>query len=315
MDFKVSVIIPVYNCELFIEKAVRSALMQPEVCEVVVVNDGSTDASETIIKQLQAQYPKIKLYNHKNNLNKGRSATRNLGIQKATGAYIAFLDADDFYLEHRFKNDQLIFEKSQEVDGVYNAIGARFYRETNSVEIEKLKLTTVTEKINPKNLFEELLYYRKGHFSIDGLTLKKTIFNDVGYFDESLLVSEDTNLILKMALKCHLEAGIINLPVAIRGVHDYNVFNKEHIYKKYRPKVYESLLFWTNKNKIDTTQIDHLLNVLWIFKYRQTNSLLNNIAYWFFIFFKSPQLLFSKLSIKYFPLVRLRQKLFPFLYK
>lgn len=314
MNFNVSVIIPVYNCEQFIEKAITSALQQPEVYEVVVVNDGSTDKTETIIKQLQVQNPQIKLYHHPNKINKGRSASRNLGIQNATGNYIAFLDADDFYLENRFKNDQLIFENNPNVDGVYNAIGVHFYREASETEKQQLTLFTVNKPINPDALFLTLLSGKNGHFSIDGLTVKRKIFDNVGYFNESLIVAEDTELIFKMALKCILVSGNIKNPVAIRGVHDFNVFNQEKIYEDNKSKFYESLLFWCCENKISSKKIDAILNWIWILKYKQQSNLISHIVCWFKLFSKCSRLFFSMLSIKYFPIIRLRQKLFPFLF-
>ena len=80
-DFSLSVIIPVYNCELFIEKAIASVLTQTEVTEIVVVNDGSTDKTGLLLNQLQKQNSILKIYHHQNKLNKGRSASRNLGIK------------------------------------------------------------------------------------------------------------------------------------------------------------------------------------------------------------------------------------------
>ncbi|GGK17535.1 hypothetical protein GCM10007962_09670 [Yeosuana aromativorans] len=310
MKFSVSVIIPVYNCESYIEKAVMSVLQQPDVIEIVVVNDGSTDATEQILEGLQETNPKIKVYHHENKSNKGRSASRNLGIKKTTGNYIAFIDADDFYLENRFSNDKIIFESDDSIEGVYNAIGVHFYRDASISEKESLKLTSVNKSIKSNNLFEDLLYYKNGHFSIDGLTVKKNIFNKVGYFDESLEVAEDTNLILRMSLKCCLQAGIINQPLAMRGVHHTNVFNNEELYKKNKLKCYESLLFWCVANGISNHKIDTLLNYLWTLRYNQEASLFKNISYWMSVFFKNPRLLLSKLCIKYFPLVRLRKKLF-----
>ena len=134
MLFTISIIIPAYNAERFIEKAILSALQQEDVFEVIVVNDGSIDATLSVIENLQKQHDKIKIYCHENGINKGRSATRNLGIQKATGNYIAFLDADDFYLENRFVNDKKVFNENENVDGVYNAIGVHFYREATEAE-------------------------------------------------------------------------------------------------------------------------------------------------------------------------------------
>ncbi|MBU2952156.1 glycosyltransferase family 2 protein [Tamlana agarivorans] len=313
--FEVSVIIPVYNAERFIEKAISSALEQSEVFEVIIINDGSTDATEEILTQILEQNSKVRVLYHDNKCNKGRSASRNLGIKKARGNYIAFLDADDYYLPNRFNNDKLIFENEEEVDGVYNAIGAHFYRSTSAKERKRLELCTMTEKVSPENLFMVLLKGGKGHFSIDGLTVKKMIFEKTGLFNEDLIVAEDTELIWKMTLKAKLYSGIIDYSVAIRGVHDNNVFYNDYLYKIYDMKMYESLLCWSSKNEVDLKYIDALLNRIWIIKFKQKKILINDIGYWWFLFFRSPRLMFSFLSVKYFPIVRQRQKLFPFLFK
>ena len=178
-DFSLSVIIPVYNCELFIEKAIASVLTQTEVTEIVVVNDGSTDKTGLLLNQLQKQNSILKIYHHQNKLNKGRSASRNLGIKKATGNYIAFLDADDYFFPNRFANDIIVFQENECCEGVYNAIGAHFYKEVGIVEHDRLGLYTVTEKIKSEELFETLFLGKKGHFSIDGLTLKKSVFDTI----------------------------------------------------------------------------------------------------------------------------------------
>lgn len=315
MSFSISVIIPVFNGEGFIKKAINSAISQPEVSEIVVVNDGSKDNTFIIVEEMQRQYPKIKICHHDNQLNKGRSASRNLGIKNATGHYIAFLDADDFYLNNRFKNDKEIFENNDKIDGVYNAIGAFFYRKPSNLEQNKLKLTTVSEPINPDNLFEALTSYKKGYFSIDGLTVKKSVFNTVGYFTESLQVAEDTEMIYKLALKHQLKSGIIDRPVAMRGVHHDNVFNNKKVYSTFTIKMFESLFVWANKELISVKKMDNLLNLLWIHKFKEEKGLLQYITYWFALFFNKPKYLFSILSVKYFPVIRLRKKLFPIIYK
>lgn len=314
MTFKVSVIIPVYNCENYIEKAITSALLQPEVFEIIVVNDGSTDGTENSLQNLQKAYPKVKVFHHQNKVNKGRSASRNLGIQKATGNFIAFLDADDFYLENRFKNDQFIFENNPEADGVYNAIGAHFYREASTEEKNQLNLYSLSEAIEPKHLFQVLFFGKKGHFSIDGLTLKKAVFTTVGYFNEKLKVSEDTELFFKLALKHHLVAGNLKSPVAVRGVHDTNIFNKTTLYKNSEITLYESLFLWSCKHHIPLRFLDITLNRLWLLRYKKEKNIVSHTTYWWFLFSKSPKHFATILSIKYFPVIRQRQKLFPFLF-
>ena len=313
MKFEVSVIIPVFNTERFVEKAITSALEQPEVVEVVIVNDGSTDNSFQIIAKLQDKDSRIKVYHHPNNVNKGRSASRNLGIKKASSKFVAFLDSDDFYLKNRFENDKKVFSEDSSIDGVYNAIGAHFYREYKEFERAALKLTTITEAVEPEQLFEVLLNYKKGHFSIDGLTVKKSIFDKVDFFNELLLVDEDTHMFIKMTLKAKLVTGVIDEPVAMRGVHHTNVFNNGELYDKL--KVYEMLVFWSHRNKISLKKIEALLKKYWMLSFQEGRGLRQSIISWFFISFSNYRILFSLLSIKYFPIVMRRKSIFPFFYK
>ncbi|SFZ92960.1 Glycosyltransferase involved in cell wall bisynthesis [Flaviramulus basaltis] len=315
MKFSVSVIIPAYNCDLFIEKAINSVLLQPEVVEIIVVNDGSRDKTQNILENLQKQNPIIKIYYHQNNKNRGRAASRNLGIKKSKGNYVAFLDADDFYLENRFVLDKKIFETNKDADGVYNAVGFCFYRELTSVEEQELTLNTVNQIINPEALFEALISGKHGHFQIDGLTVKKAIFDFTGFFNETLVVAEDTDIFWKMAIKAKLYTGVIDYPLALRGVHNSNVFNRDDLYKEYTIKMYESLIFWSSKNKVSIAIADTLFKWIWLITYKQKNTLINYIKYWSYLFINTPRFLFSVLSIKYFPIIRLRQKLFPFLFK
>jgi len=91
----VSVIIPVYNAEKYIEETIRSVLQQTlQDFEIIVLNDGSKDASGEIIQRLQKEDHRI-IYIPKHNT--GVSDTRNKGIERATGQYLAFLDADDVW--------------------------------------------------------------------------------------------------------------------------------------------------------------------------------------------------------------------------
>ena len=314
MPFSISVIIPAYNVERFIETAIVSALKQPEVNEVVVVDDGSTDGTLQIIKSLQESSTKIKIYRHESHTNKGRSATRNLGIKNSSEDYIAFLDADDFYLLNRFTNDKNRFQQDAKCEGVYNAVGFHFYRALNPIEEGTFKLSTVSQKIKPEELFDAVISSKFGYLHLDGLTVKRSVFDKIGYFNESLPVAEDSDIIYKMALKCCLESGIIDVALAKRGIHDTNIFNLEGIYKIYNIKLYESIISWSCKNGISIQHIDSTLNWLWVFKFREKNSLITDTLYWASMFFTNSKLLFTYLCVKYFPIIRQRQILFPFLY-
>ncbi|PIY03241.1 MAG: glycosyltransferase family 2 protein, partial [Bacteroidetes bacterium CG_4_10_14_3_um_filter_31_20] len=74
---------------------------QPETSEVILIEDGSPDNGLDVCTSLAKKYSKVRLYRHENGENKGASASRNLGIRKANYPYVAFLDADDFYLPNR----------------------------------------------------------------------------------------------------------------------------------------------------------------------------------------------------------------------
>ena len=100
---KVSVIVPVYNVEDYIEKCLNSLVNQTlEDIEIIIVNDGSKDNSENIIKSFLSRYPqKIKYLEKENG---GLSSARNYGIPYATGEYIAFLDSDDYVELDTYEN-------------------------------------------------------------------------------------------------------------------------------------------------------------------------------------------------------------------
>lgn len=93
MAVRISVIIPVYNMEQYIEKSVRSVIDQTwRDLELIVVDDGSTDATGEILRRLAAQDARIRVIHQENG---GVSAARNTGLAEASGEYVAWLDGDD----------------------------------------------------------------------------------------------------------------------------------------------------------------------------------------------------------------------------
>lgn len=90
----VSVIIPIYNAEDYLNECIDSLLNQTySSIEIILVNDGSTDNSLQIAEGYAKQYPQVKLFNKSNG---GQSTARNLGIEKAKGSYFIFVDSDDY---------------------------------------------------------------------------------------------------------------------------------------------------------------------------------------------------------------------------
>ena len=93
---KISIIVPVYNMEKYLEECLKSIEAQTnfESLEVILVNDGSTDKSLSIIKEHASRYENFVVIDQ---INSGVSAARNNGIKAAKGEYVCFVDPDDFY--------------------------------------------------------------------------------------------------------------------------------------------------------------------------------------------------------------------------
>lgn len=230
---KVSIIIPVYNAERFLGKAMDSCLELPETGEVILVDDQSTDSSLNIAEKYVQKDKRVKLFFHPNKENRGTGASRNLGIIKSSCEYVAFLDNDDFYLPNRFKKTEEVFSANKDIDGVYEAIGTYAYDQESyeghlkrmkesKTNPEKLDLTTIERPVNPEDLFEAVLFETYGWFHINGLTLKRRVFEKTGMHDEFFIWSEDTEFFYRLSFFGKLMAGNLTEPVAMRGVYKGN---------------------------------------------------------------------------------------------
>lgn len=102
----VTVVIPVYNCEKYVGRAIQSVLKQPcaDQAEVLVVNDGSKDRSGEICDRYAAENANVRVLHKENG---GVASARNLGIEQARGNYIAFLDSDDWW-EPDFLSEDIV---------------------------------------------------------------------------------------------------------------------------------------------------------------------------------------------------------------
>ncbi len=111
MEYKVSVIMPVYNREASMATAIESVLRQTlQEIELILVDDGSTDGSIEVAKDYARKHPNVKVFQQKN---AGPGIARNTGLDHATGEYVIFLDSDDWVPEHAYK---ALYEKAKETD-------------------------------------------------------------------------------------------------------------------------------------------------------------------------------------------------------
>ena len=109
-DPLVSIIMPAYNCEKYIEAAIRSVIAQTySAWELFVIDDGSADSTCLIAAEMEQKDPRVKLI--RNPVNMGTARTRNRGLDLSTGEYVAFLDSDDMWhpdkLRLQIRNMQL----------------------------------------------------------------------------------------------------------------------------------------------------------------------------------------------------------------
>ncbi|WP_426478026.1 glycosyltransferase family 2 protein [Chryseobacterium sp. CBSDS_008] len=227
---KISVIIPVYNAENYVSQAVESALQFENVYEVILVEDKSPDNALKVCRKLAEKHDRVKLFQHPDKGNHGAGASRNLGIEKSEGDFIAFLDADDYYLPNRFDAEKELFI-NKDVDGVYGAIGVHYYGEKAKQRYYKIfgdRLTTVYKKHAPKDVFPGQLNMKGtfGLFSIDALTIRKSSLRNMEYFFKNLDLHEDTEFLFRLSYYHNLYPGIIDKAVAVRGVHENNRISK-----------------------------------------------------------------------------------------
>lgn len=261
---KISVIIPVYNAEKYVANAVESALQFEEVYEVLLIEDGSPDNALQVCQKLVKQYEKVKLFQHPDKKNHGPGKSRNIGITHATGDFIAFLDADDYYLPNRFDAEKELFKEST-VEGVYGALGVHYYTQKAKEEYYSIfenRLTTVYKKYHPKDVLLGQLNMLGsfGLFTLDALTVRREslLLKIDSLFKPHLRYHEDTEFLFRLSYYLNLYPGILDEAIAMRGVHENNRITKVDT-KKIDPASTRILLWkeineWAeNENEIDET--------------------------------------------------------------
>jgi len=190
---KVSVIVPTFNSVKYIGKCVDSILSQDYGnIEIVIVDDGSVDNTEEFIKNEYRNSTSIKYIYKKNG---GVSSARNVGINFCEGELIAFLDADDVYVESKISCQVRHFAENVECMMVYSDM---FIFDERSL-IHSSYHDKIGVNCPSGFIFNDLLLH---HLVWTGtVMLKKSVLDDVGLFDESLKTAEDYDLWLRIAAK------------------------------------------------------------------------------------------------------------------
>lgn len=225
-QWNVSVIIPVYQATQYVENAVVSALQFDCVKEVVVVLDEDSTSLHDLAVQWSKIHERVIITQHPGGAHRGAGASRNQGLRVASCPYVAFLDADDWYLPNRFDLSAKIFDQKEDVDFVYEAIATSFETEQGKelyLARGNKEITYVASPISSGiKMFEAMLCQPDfGWFHLNGLTIKKASLQIL--FDEQLPQMQDTDFIRRLCLYSQLiEGGNMATPVAMRRIHDHN---------------------------------------------------------------------------------------------
>lgn len=224
----VSIIVPVYNAEKYLDKCISSILEQTyHNIELILVNDGSTDRSEQICLKHANRDERI-VYAKQSNA--GPSASRNNGISRSKGDYIQFLDADDYLDNHSV---EILVNAIKDVDYVI----AGYY---NISEISKGNLKKlVTSSMIGTYLKEDLLPYwgelveeEVFHYTWNKL-YKSELIKDLIRFNEDIKISED------MLFNLDYLSNINRIKIINEPIYHHVLYNQESLTKRYHNGLFE----------------------------------------------------------------------------
>ena len=176
---RVSVIIPMYNSEKTIERALKSVFQQTyQNYEIIIIDDGSIDKSAEIVNRIQKENPKIniQLITQKN---AGVASARNSGMKNSQGDYIAFLDSDDEWVPEKLEKQIKVFQENPDIDFLG---GNRDDERMGTIFQNYNQLTQIQFKT---------LLFRMQPSASSVMFKKNSILNDIGYFNDARRYMED----------------------------------------------------------------------------------------------------------------------------
>jgi glycosyltransferase involved in cell wall biosynthesis len=205
---RVSVVVPVYNAEPYVEAAIRSVLASDlHELEILVVDDGSTDMSASIVASIDD--PRVVLIRLRPSGKPSRP--RNVGVARARAPYVAFLDADDL-----IKSDKLsasvreldqhpeagfVFADFERIDDAGNVICDAMISDFPGLQKLLVPPTTGDWHVIPQERLARGLLY-ENFIGTSGVVVRKQLLTEIGPFDESTVYSEDLDLWFRLAHRC-----------------------------------------------------------------------------------------------------------------
>ena len=229
----ISVVIPTYNRYDFLKSALDSVYAQTYLPkEVIVIDDGSTDNTS----QIQKDFPQIQYFHQEN---AGVSSARNLGIKKSSCEWIAFLDSDDTWHENKLQEQVFFHQENPNILMSYT--DEKWIRGSQEVKVPK------KFKKHGGHIFHECL----SHCIIapSASLLHRSLFGEVGVFDESLEVCEDYDLWLRIATK--YEIGLVDKKLITKYAgHEDQLSFKHWGMDRFRVKALEKIIDTDKKETV-----------------------------------------------------------------
>lgn len=256
MEIKYSVIIPVYNSEKTIDRCVKSLLSQQRNdVEIIVINDGSKDKSEEILSEYEENNQNIVLISQEN---RGVSAARNAGIEKARGIYITFVDGDDYVSDDYFAVlDQMAQQPDEDlIIFSNNTVGGQADRDS--------RLYHRLEHIKEKREIMRLLLSSRKIMSPWNKRFKKNIIekNNIRFI-KYLQTGEDFNFCLEYMLNCN------TIGVKYKKIYNVDISDNTSLSRKYRAhldvqlkKVFKNAASLIRKSNLNENDKDSLLIIV-----------------------------------------------------
>ena len=238
MGEKISVIVPVYNVEAYLERCVESILQQTYAnFELILINDGSTDSSGVICDNLASQHENIKVHHLEN---AGVSNARNTGIKLATGAWITFIDSDDFVTKDYLE----ILIGAVDDEGSVGFTIAPLHHIKNGIVTDLPPHSGRKEVWSTEETMKELLMTTRTSFFPVAKLFKRDLIADER-FDTDYHLAEDALFLTELLLKTRCSSVFIDKPIyyydhregsATTSVNQH-VFDTIEVYKHIIAKV------------------------------------------------------------------------------
>lgn len=256
MSVKVSIIIPVYNKEEYIEKCLQSVFAQTlQDIEIIIIDDGSTDNSAEICKRYLSDSRVRYIFKH----NEGLAAARQDGIEYSTGEYIGFVDSDDWIEPEMFLRMYNV-ATSNNADVVMCGMYKDESQKTSEYLLHGVYNKSQIENIIIPGFLGELtdqgIPYIINYSNCTKLFLRKTIIENQAFFDKEILLSEDLPFSIRTALSARIYVSICN-EYYYHYRLDHNEVSLSRGYKKDFWKKYEMLIQKLNKI-VEESNLTHL---------------------------------------------------------